>query len=108
MRQELRAANLRRFGRAAAVVAAVLLSVVPSRAEEPEVVNPEPPVEGPIKFPDSQLEVVDWRELEGWAEDDHEAGFASFLLSCRALVNSAKATTDDRPMRAALTSVCRR
>jgi len=108
----VRAANLRRFGRGTILLAAALaISLAATRplpAEDDEVTDPQPPVAGPIKFPDAQIEVADWKELEGWADDDHEAGFAAFLLSCRALVNSAKATTDDRPMRAALTEVCRR
>jgi peptidoglycan lytic transglycosylase A len=115
MRQDLRAANPGRFGRGAATAVAILLGTILSGTMAPlaaqdadEVTDPVPPVAGPIKFPDSQIEVADWKELDGWAEDDHEASFASFLLSCRALINSAKATTDDRPMRAALTEVCRR
>jgi membrane-bound lytic murein transglycosylase A len=110
MRQDLRAANLRRFGRGAATAVAILLgAAAPLAAQDAdEVTDPVPPVAGPIKFPESQIEVADWKELDGWAEDDHEASFAAFLLSCRALINSAKATTDDRPMRAALTEVCRR
>src|SRR5277367_1732361 len=39
----------------------------------------------PIKFPDTQYEPVDWDSLNGWDDDDHEAAFATYLASCRAL-----------------------
>jgi len=39
----------------------------------------------PIKFPDTQYEPVDWADLDGWNSDDHEAAFATYLASCRAL-----------------------
>ncbi len=39
----------------------------------------------PIKFPDTQYEPVDWDNLDGWDNDDHEAAFAAYLSSCRAL-----------------------
>src|ERR1700758_4352402 len=39
----------------------------------------------PIKFPDTQYEPVDWDNLDGWTNDDHEAAFAAYLASCRAL-----------------------
>ncbi len=46
----------------------------------------------PLKFPDSQYEPVDWADLDGWANDDHAAAFATFLASCRAL-NSQRASS---------------
>ena len=39
----------------------------------------------PIRFPDTQYEPVDWDNLVGWTNDDHEAAFAAYLASCRAL-----------------------
>ncbi len=39
----------------------------------------------PLKFPDTQYEPVDWANLDGWDNDDHEAAFATYLASCRAL-----------------------
>jgi membrane-bound lytic murein transglycosylase A len=96
--------------RAAAVALALMLNMAtPPRAEDSdEVTEPTAEVRGPLKIPDSQIEVVDWRELDGWANDDHEAGFASFLASCRAVVNGAKSSSDERAMHAALVDVCRR
>src|SRR5262245_11692030 len=82
MRQYARAANLRRFGRGTILLAAALCAsfivTQPLLAEDDDVTDPQPPVAGPIKFPDAQIEVADWKELEGWAADDHEAGFAAF------------------------------
>lgn len=61
---------------------------------------------GPLRLPDSQLEPLEWSELEGWLEDDHASALATFLASCRPLVRSTAA--DPRPMRAALLAACRR
>jgi membrane-bound lytic murein transglycosylase A len=38
-----------------------------------------------LKFSDSQYQPVEWSDLAGWANDDHEAAFAAFLASCRAM-----------------------
>src|SRR5215470_952206 len=80
--------------RAATVALAVVVQLAaPLRAEDAdEVTDPAPEIVGPLQIPDSQIEVVDWGDLDGWADDDHEAAFAGFLGSCRALVNSAKST----------------
>ena len=48
----------------------------------------------PIKFPDTQYEPVDWADLDGWNSDDHEAAFATYLASCRAL--NVKRRSDGR------------
>ena len=44
-----------------------------------------PEQQWPIKFSDTQYEPVEWDDLDGWAADDHEAAFAAYLSSCRAL-----------------------
>jgi membrane-bound lytic murein transglycosylase A len=61
---------------------------------------------GPLSLPDSQLEPLEWSELEGWAEDDHASALTTFLASCRPLVRGT--ASDPRPMRAALVTACRR
>jgi len=68
--------------------------------------KPNPP--GPIRFPDTRLEPVDWTVIDGWAADDHAAAFTTFLGSCRALVGSAKTAHDTRPVHAALVEICRK
>jgi membrane-bound lytic murein transglycosylase A len=61
----------------------------------------------PLRLTDTQLEPLAWTDLDGWKIDDHVAGFAAFLTSCRPLVN-AKRSPDTRPIYGALREVCRR
>ena len=69
----------------------------------------------PIRFPDTQYEPVDWDSLDGWDKDDHEAAFAAYLASCRAL-NAKSRRSNARAnqnvqltgMAAALRDVCER
>ena len=49
-----------------------------------------------VKIGSSQLEPADWQKLDGWAEDDHAAAFATFMTSCKAIL---RATPDSRPER---------
>ena len=44
--------------------------------------------------PDTQLEPVDWTDLDGWATDDHAAAFTAFLTSCRPFLGIAGRATD--------------
>jgi membrane-bound lytic murein transglycosylase A len=61
----------------------------------------------PFKFPDSQYEPVQWADLDGWANDDHAAAFATFLASCRVLTTTRQRTgRDDSPFADALREVC--
>jgi membrane-bound lytic murein transglycosylase A len=63
--------------------------------------------EGPLKFGDSQLEPVKWRELAGWTTDDHLAAFAAYRTSCQALLKSRR--SDERgDISSALSNVCRK
>ena len=36
-----------------------------------------------LNIPDTQLEPVEWANLDGWPADDHAAAFATFLASCK-------------------------
>src|ERR1700733_10594548 len=54
-------------------------------AQSPAHCQERPQEHQPIKFPDTQYEPVDWDDLDGWNDDDHEAAFATYLASCRAL-----------------------
>ena len=40
----------------------------------------------PLKLPETQYEPVAWAMIDGWADDDHNAAFASFLNSCKAIL----------------------
>jgi membrane-bound lytic murein transglycosylase A len=69
----------------------------------------------PIRFPDTQYEPVAWEGLDGWDKDDHEAAFAAYLTSCRALNvkarrSNARANQNVQlsGMAAALRDVCER
>jgi membrane-bound lytic murein transglycosylase A len=63
---------------------------------------------GPIQIPNGQLEPVAWSRLDGWAADDHAAGFAAFLDSCKAVARRSLSARDQRPMYRGLIDVCRR
>jgi membrane-bound lytic murein transglycosylase A len=50
-----------------------------------------PPAQaGPIKFPGTQYEPVEWADLDGWVTDDHAAAFSTFLASCKALTANVR------------------
>ncbi|MEX2034084.1 MAG: MltA domain-containing protein [Xanthobacteraceae bacterium] len=61
-----------------------------------------------MKLPDTQLEPVAWSEIDGWAEDDHHAAFATFLNSCKAILRGTKAMREARPVYGALYEACRK
>jgi len=79
--------------------ALILLGIVNAAQAEPR---------DPMKIPDAQYEPLMWPEIEGWAEDDHDAAFAAFLKSCKAILRSTPATREGRPMYAALFETCRK
>jgi membrane-bound lytic murein transglycosylase A len=54
-------------------------------AQSPAFSQDGPQSQAPIRFPDTQYEPVDWENLDGWDNDDHESAFAAYLASCRAL-----------------------
>ena len=60
----------------------------------------------PIKFPDTQYEPVDWTDLDGWDSDDHAAGFATFLTSCRTLELKQRRARELPVIPAALKEIC--
>jgi membrane-bound lytic murein transglycosylase A len=62
----------------------------------------------PLKFPGTQYEPVDWADLDGWANDDHVAGFAAFLASCRAVNAKQQPRRDVTMIADALKHVCDR
>jgi membrane-bound lytic murein transglycosylase A len=68
--------------------------------------KPNPP--GPIKFPETRFEPVAFDAIEGWAADDHAAAFATFSVSCRALIGGAKSSRDTRPVYLPLVEICRK
>ena len=61
----------------------------------------------PLKIRDAQYEPITWAAIDGWADDDHNAAFATFLQSCKAILNGSPEPRE-RPMRAALYKVCQK
>ena len=47
-----------------------------------------------VKFPNTQLEPIEWSRLEGWAADDHAAAFATFMNSCNAILGGPPGQRD--------------
>jgi membrane-bound lytic murein transglycosylase A len=81
--------------------------VRPAPPPPPDFVGkPNPP--GPIRFPDTRFEPVSFKDIDGWAADDHAAAYATFLTSCRAIVGSARTSRDVRPVYPALVEICRK
>jgi membrane-bound lytic murein transglycosylase A len=61
----------------------------------------------PLNIPDTQLEPVQWSDLDGWATDDPDAALAAFRTSCEPF-NRVRRVSDPRPVAAALKEVCGR
>src|SRR5436305_1866812 len=61
----------------------------------------------PLKLPGTQYEPIAWAMIDGWADDDHDAAFASFLNSCKA-IQQGSPSRDGQPMVGALFKVCQR
>jgi peptidoglycan lytic transglycosylase A len=61
----------------------------------------------PLKIPDTQLEPVEWRDLNGWPADDHAAAFITFLASCKSFLGVQR-SRDPRPIYDGLLHACRR
>ncbi|MEA2925615.1 MAG: rane-bound lytic murein transglycosylase, partial [Alphaproteobacteria bacterium] len=59
-----------------------------------------------LKLTDSQIEPVQWADLDGWAADDHAAAFSAFRASCTAIARQR--AREERPMLAALKAACKR
>jgi membrane-bound lytic murein transglycosylase A len=60
----------------------------------------------PLSIPDAQLEPVSWRDLPGWAVDDHSAAFEAFRASCGEMAGRKLGLSDTRPVAVALKSIC--
>jgi membrane-bound lytic murein transglycosylase A len=59
-------------------------------------------------FAEAALEPVAWADLDGWSADDHAQAFATFLASCKPILNNARPAPELSRMNAALKTVCRR
>src|SRR5262245_48796354 len=80
--------------------AAMLLGAfVPALAEDDD---PKPTV----RIGNSTLEPVDWQKLDGWAQDDHAAAFATFMASCKAILRASATSRPERPVFRGLHQAC--
>lgn len=62
----------------------------------------------PMKIPDAQYEPTTWASVDGWANDDHDAAFAAYLNSCKAILSGTAATRSGKPIYAGLYKVCQK
>ena len=90
----------RRIGRVAAAATIFLAACTAARADDEK--------RRTVKIANSQLEPVTWATLEGWAEDDHAAAFATFLTSCKPILRGTAAMRAARPVYGALYQACQR
>jgi membrane-bound lytic murein transglycosylase A len=56
----------------------------------------------------AKLETLSFSVLDGWRDDDQAAAFATFLNSCRAIVNANKTMRSARPILGGLFKACER
>jgi membrane-bound lytic murein transglycosylase A len=87
-----------RLAHIGALAAAALVGLAEARAANP----------GSLKFPDARLEPAGWHEFDGWTADDHAQAFATFLVSCRAVLGQTKPAPSARRFTAAMQAICRR
>jgi membrane-bound lytic murein transglycosylase A len=64
--------------------------------------------DGPLRMTDTQLEPIEWKAIEGWADDDHAKAFVTFKDSCDLFLRrKRRGVNDPRPIHAALRDICR-
>jgi membrane-bound lytic murein transglycosylase A len=56
----------------------------------------------------AQVGGLSFAVLDGWKDDDHAAAFATFLKSCRAILNANKTMRSARPLLGGLFKACER
>ena len=52
----------------------------------------------PLKIPGAQYEPTTFDEIDGWADDDHDAAFETFLKSCTAILKGTPVARPGQPM----------
>src|SRR4029079_9023902 len=56
----------------------------------------------PLKLPDTQYEPITCALIEGSADDDHDAPFATYIKSCKAILQGTAEPRPGQPMYGAL------
>jgi membrane-bound lytic murein transglycosylase A len=87
------------IGRAVASVGAAALLIASATT---------PAASEKVNLRNAQVDLVAFSALDGWAEDDHAAVYASFVNSCKAILKGTKAMRRARPIYAGLFEVCLR
>ena len=59
-----------------------------------------------VKIGNSNYEAMDWARIDGWVDDDHAAGFATFMQSCRAILRSSPDARKGKPIFRGLHEAC--
>ena len=61
-----------------------------------------------LSLRNAHVEGLSFAGLDGWKDDDHAAAFATFLNSCRAILNANKTMRSARPLLGGLFKACER
>jgi membrane-bound lytic murein transglycosylase A len=61
-----------------------------------------------LSLRNAQLDGLSFAALDGWKDDDHAAAFATFLKSCRPILNSNRTMRTARPVLGGLFKACER
>lgn len=85
--------------RIAVVLALLLAGVFGARGDDDDF--------DPLHIPDTALEFLSFRDLDGWTADDHAAAFAVFRKSCTVVVKRGEPARP-RPLDEGLSEVCPR
>lgn len=59
-----------------------------------------------FEFPNAQYQPLEWRAVDGWANDDQLEAFRAFRTSCRAVVAQGKSANVDKPLKDSLRAPC--
>ncbi len=63
---------------------------------------------GALSVRNAKLATLSFSALDGWRDDDQAAAFATFLNSCRAILNANKTMRSARPILGGLFKSCER
>jgi membrane-bound lytic murein transglycosylase A len=53
----------------------------------------------PLRIPNTQLELLEFKDLDGWDRDDHAHAFAAFRESCRVIARRTETARSRQPAR---------
>ncbi|MDQ8732652.1 MltA domain-containing protein [Bradyrhizobium sp. LHD-71] len=61
----------------------------------------------PLEIAGSQYEPLKWADIPGWAEDDQQAAFETFLASCKPIVARREPPKEPKALGSSLSEPCR-